>query len=154
MPDDPQVADILVVLGRLAQNSSVQFDSIKPGEIVQLANYQAQPMEVIVEGNFYDLMEFMYELRHLVDVRQDTQGAAKLYATGRLFTVNDISIDILPVGDLNKPRLTAKINLDAFVYGSNVPPPAAPGTGTTGTSATGTTTTSASAAGAPAGGSN
>src|SRR5206468_551910 len=63
MPDQPQVADILVVLSRIAQNSGrVQLDSIKPAPVVQLANYQAQPMEVVLEGGYYDLMEFLYEL--------------------------------------------------------------------------------------------
>jgi hypothetical protein len=148
MPDDPQVADILVVLGRLAQNSGVEFNSIKPDPVVQLANYQAQPMEVVLQGNYYDLMEFLYELRHLVDVREDTQGAAKLYATGRLFTVNKIGIEIVTTGDPNQPALIATIDLDAFVYGSGTAPSTTP-------SPTATTTTagSASAASAPSGGS-
>jgi Tfp pilus assembly protein PilO len=155
MPDQPRIADVLVVLGRLAENSGVTFQSITPSPAIPLAGYSAQPMEIVLQGRFYDLMEFLYELRHLVDVRQDAGGATKLYATGRLFTVNTISIDLMHTGDPNKPELTATIGLDAFVYGS---PAAAPGaapatTGTTSTT-TSTTTTSgtASAAGAPTGG--
>ena len=152
MPDQPQIADILVVLSRLAHNSGqVQLDSIKPGPVVQLANYQAQPMEVVVEGGYYDLMEFLYELRHLVDVREDGQGAAKLFATGRLFTVNKLEIEVGKTGDPNKPQLTATLSLDAFVYGSaTAPSPTAP---TTTSTTTTTSSDSASAASAPTGGS-
>jgi hypothetical protein len=149
MPDNPQIADILVVLGRLAANSNVQFNSIKPAVVVPLAGYQAQPMQIELQGNFYDLMEFLYQLRHLVDVRTNAQGTAKLYATGRLFTVNKIDIAIVTTGDLNKPQLTATIDLDAFVYGTAATPStAAPVTTTTAT----TTTPAASAAAPPAGG--
>jgi hypothetical protein len=152
MPDDEQVADILVVLGRLAQNSGVQFDSITPDPVVQLAGYQAQPMEVVLEGNYYDLMEFLYELRHLVDVRADSQGVAKLYATGRLFTINKLGIEVDATGDPNKPALKATINLDAFVYGSAPIPGVTPPPATTSTTTT-TAAGSASAASAPTGGS-
>jgi Tfp pilus assembly protein PilO len=153
MPDQPHIADVLVVLGRLAENSGVTFQSITPDAAVPLAGYQAEPMQIILQGRFYDLMEFLYELRHLVDVRQDKSGAAKLYATGRLFTVNKINIDLLRVGDPNKPELTATIDLDAFVYGTAAGAPSAtPSTTGTGTTSTTTTSGTASAAGAPSGG--
>jgi len=156
MPDQLQIADVLVVLGRLADNSGVTFQSITPAPVVPLAGYQAKPMQVVLQGRFYDLMEFLYELRHLVDVRANQHGVTKLYATGRLFAINKINIELLRQGDPNKPELTATIDLDAFVYGAPAPlPGAAPvTTGTTGTTTTSTTTTSgtASAAAAPAGG--
>ena len=41
-------------------------------------------------------MEFLYELRHLVDVRDRRAGRGKLFATGRLFAVNKIDIEIVP----------------------------------------------------------
>jgi hypothetical protein len=162
MPDQTQMADILVVLGRVAANSNVEFDSISPTAAVPLAGYEAVPMSIQVQGRFYDLMEFLYELRHLVDVRADKSGAAKLYATGRLFTVNKIVITLQQTSDPNKPELSATINLDAFQYGlgTGAPgattPSATPGATTTSTDTTSTSTTttagSASAAGAPAGG--
>jgi hypothetical protein len=162
MPDDPQVADVLVVLGRLAANSNVQFNSIKPATVVPLAGYRALPMEIELQGNFYDLMEFLYELRHLVDVRQDVQGTTKLFATGRLFSVNSLNIAIVATGDLNRPQLTATVDLDAFSYGTGpsttpVAPPTAGSTTTTTTTTTSATTTTAggaTAASPPAGGSN
>jgi hypothetical protein len=153
MPDKAQIADVLVVLGRLAENSGVTFQSIKPSANVPLAGYQALPMQIVLQGQFYDLMEFLYELRHLVDVRQDAAGTTKLYATGRLFTVNKIQIDLVKTGDPNKPALTATIDLDAFVYGG-VPTtsPTLPSTDTTSTATTTTTSATASAAGPPGGG--
>jgi hypothetical protein len=154
MPDQAQIADVLVVLGRLAQNSGVTFQSIKPSASVPLAGYSALPMQVVLQGQFYDLMEFLYELRHLVDVRQNGSGATKLYATGRLFTANKIQIDLVKSGDPNKPALTATVDLDAFVYGAGAVPSTLPTTTSTDTTSTNTTTTSgtASAAAAPAGG--
>ena len=110
-------------------------------------------MKITLEGRFYDLMEFLYELRHLVDVRQDTAGSTKLYATGRLFTINKIEIDLVKTGDPNKPALTATIDLDAFVYGlAPGTTSTLPSTDTTSTDTTTTTSGTASAAGAPAGG--
>src|SRR5207237_2246736 len=102
--------------------------------------------EIELQGTFYDLMEFLYELRHLVDVRQDVQGTTKLFATGRLFEVNSIQIAIVAAGDLNRPQLTATVDLDAFSYGTGpaVGTPTAPATtGTTSTTTTATTTTTA-----------
>ena len=110
-------------------------------------------MEIVLEGGYYDLMEFLYELRHLVDVREDTQGAAKLFATGRLFTVNEIEIAVQTTGDPNEPRLTATIDLDAFVYGSGLAPSATPSAPSTTSTTTTTSSASASAASAPTGGS-
>jgi hypothetical protein len=138
MPDEAQVSEVLVVIGRLAENSNVRFTSLKPAQPVPLAGYQALPMELKIEGNFYDLMEFLYEIRHLVDVRGDSSGTAKLYATGRLFAINKIDVAILSAGDLNKPQLTATLALDAFTFGtgSGTPASAPPATTTTAEAAT------------------
>jgi hypothetical protein len=113
----------------------------------------AYPITVDFEGNFYELSDFLYRLRNLVDVRH---GA--LDATGRLFAIDSIDFAQGPKGF---PQITATITVDAFVYGSGAAPsglptpPAPPApTGTTGasgaTGATGTTgpsgTTGASSA--------
>jgi hypothetical protein len=90
---------------------------------------------VVFDGNFYDLSDFLYRLRNLVDVRNGT-----LDATGRLFTVDSLSFG---EGLKRFPEIQATMTIDAYTYGTAAPatspPAAAPPTGST--SSTDTTST-------------
>jgi type IV pilus assembly protein PilO len=155
MPDKVDMPDLVLELSQLARDSGIGFDSITPATAASLTGYQVVPITVTFNGNFFNLSDFLYRLRTLVDVHN-----AQLDATGRLFSVDTISFT---EGSSGFPSIKASLVIDAFIYGSAAPAAGSSGTGTTATttttstetSSTTTTTspsgagTSASAAGAP-----
>jgi type IV pilus assembly protein PilO len=154
MPDKTDMPDLLLELSQLARETGIQFDSITPAPAESLSGYSVIPITVTFNGNFFNLADFLYRLRTLVDVHN-----TRLEATGRLFSVDTLSFGEAPQ---KFPRIQAELLIDAFVYGTATPSgaagaaPAATSTDTTSTSTTSTTTTtstepseSASAAGPP-----
>src|SRR6266516_6712597 len=163
MPDQPDEAGIVLELTNVARQSGIEFESIAPQASTLLSGYQVVPITVIFDGNFFQLTDFLFRLRNLVDVRR---GA--LAADGRLFTVDSVQFNESP---LNFPQIRASLLLDAFIYGTSATVSAPPqtsvpattsgtttGPATTTTSSTTTTapttTTPSSAAGSTAGATN
>jgi type IV pilus assembly protein PilO len=148
MPDQPDEAGIVLELTAVARSSGIAFDSITPQGSTLLSGYQVVPITVVFDGNFFQLTDFLFRLRNLVDVRQ---GA--LAADGRLFTIDSMQFD---ESQLKFPEIRATLQVDAFIYGTgstvSAPPqtstPATTGASTTTptTSTPSTTTTSAGAA--------
>jgi cell division septation protein DedD len=140
MPDQPDEAGIVLELTNVARQSGIAFESISPGGSTPLSGYQVVPIDVVFEGNFFQLNDFLFRLRNLVDVRR---GA--LVAGGRLFTVDSIHFD---EGELKFPQVQASLTIDAYIYGTgatvSAPPQTAPaGTSTPGATTPGTTTPAA-----------
>jgi hypothetical protein len=149
MPDQTDMAGIILELNQVAEDSGITFENISPSTTATpISGYLAIPITVEFQGNFYDLSDFLYRLRNLVDVRRGT-----LDATGRLFAIDEVDFaEAPPPPDF--PQIRAHLVIDAFVYGTGTAPTVpAPSTGATGTTgATGATgaggTTPTSAAGA------
>jgi Pilus assembly protein, PilO len=153
MPDKTDMPDLVLELSQLARDTGIRFDSISPQPIAALGSYAVMPISVSFNGNFYNLADFLYRLRSLVSVHAGT-----LDATGRLFEVDTLTFN---ESDLKFPQIQATLVIDAFVYGTGAPAPAAtpPATDTTTAATTSTTTTTttptetapsgASATGAP-----
>jgi hypothetical protein len=153
MPDQTDMAGIILELNQVAQDSGITFEQISPSTTATpISGYLAIPITVEFQGNFYDLSDFLYRLRNLVDVRHGT-----LDATGRLFAIDEVDFAEAPPPP-GFPQIRAHLVIDAFVYGTGTAPTVpAPSTGTTGaTGATGSsgatppapTDSSAAAAGA------
>lgn len=142
MPDQTDMPGILLQLNQVAEDSGITFEQITPSTTAMpVSGYLAIPITVEFQGNFYDLSDFLYRLRNLVDVRR---GA--LDATGRLFAIDSIEFAEAPPPP-GFPEIRAHLVIDAFVFGTGtaptVPSPTgAPTLGTTGaTGPTGPTTT-------------
>jgi len=145
MPDQPDEAGMVLELTNVARQSGITFDSIMPQGSTPLSGYQVVPITVIFDGNFFQLTDFLFRLRNLVDVRR---GA--LAADGRLFTVDSIQFG---EGKRKFPQVEATLTVDAYIYGTgatvSAPPQATTGTqgattpGTTTPTTTTTTTTAA-----------
>jgi type IV pilus assembly PilO-like protein len=157
MPDQPDEAGIVLELTNVARGSGIEFESISPQGSTPLSGYQVVPIDVVFEGNFFQLTDFLYRLRNLVDVRR---GA--LAADGRLFTVDSVEFS---EGELKFPEVKATLTVDAYIYGTGVtvsaPPqtaaPAAtttPGSTTPGATTSTTTTPAAGAVSGSTGGTN
>jgi hypothetical protein len=140
MPDQTDMPGILLQINQVAEDSGISFEQISPSTTAMpVSGYLAIPITVEFQGNFYDLSDFLYRLRNLVDVRR---GA--LDATGRLFAID--SIEFAEASPPGFPEIRAHLVIDAFVFGTGtaptVPGPTTPTTGATGaTGATGPTTT-------------
>jgi Tfp pilus assembly protein PilO len=130
MPDRPGVAEAASTLNMLAERSGIRLDSITPGDATDKTGFRLQPFDVTFHGSFYQLAEFLNQLRSLVIVRN-----GQLDARGRLFVVDSIAFSPGEEGKFDK--LAAVLKINAFIYGAGA---AAPAT-TTPTPAEGTSTT-------------
>ncbi|HEV8099974.1 MAG TPA: type 4a pilus biogenesis protein PilO [Gaiellaceae bacterium] len=139
MPDEVDMPGILLQLNQIAEDSGITFEQISPSTTATpISGYLAIPITLEFDGNFYDLSDFLYRLRNLVDVRHGT-----LDASGRLFAIDEVDFAEAPPPP-GFPQIRAHLVIDAFVYGTGTAPTVAPPAGTTGatgaTGATGTTT--------------
>jgi hypothetical protein len=109
MPDEDDVPGVLLELSRLAQETGISISSIIPRQATPGTNgYSNLPVEVVLQGDFYDLSDFLYRLRTLVSVRD-----GRLDASGRLFAVDTA---MLAEGTESFPQLQATLMLNAFTY--------------------------------------
>jgi len=129
LPDQPQVSEILRQLAGFAASSRTELDTITPAAAVAGTGAQTIPISLQFRGRYFGLQQLL----RLMRTSASSKGA-KITATGRLYTVDNISFG----GAGDDGVLTATIQLNAFVYS---PAPVVPST-TPGT-------TSATAAAAP-----
>jgi type IV pilus assembly protein PilO len=118
MPDTDDMPGMLLELNRIARETGIRFESITPQEGADAGGYLRRPIDLVFDGNFYELSDFLFRLRSLVRVR-----GGQLEATGRLFTVNSLSF---VESEREFPRIKATLNVSAYVYGTGVPATAAP----------------------------
>jgi type II secretory pathway pseudopilin PulG len=134
MPDQTDMPGILLQLTQVAEDSGISFEQITPSTTATpVSGYLAIPITVEFRGNFYDLSDFLYRLRNLVDVRR---GA--LDATGRLFAIDSIEFAEAPPPP-GFPEISAHLVIDAFVFGTGTAPTVPGPTGAPTTGATGAT---------------
>jgi hypothetical protein len=136
MPDQEDMPGIILQLNAVAAQAGISFTSITPGPATPATGYGVRQIALTFDGNFYGLSDFLYRLRNLVGVH-----GGELTASGRLFSVEQLSFNEAEDGF---PAITAKLTLDAYVYGTAVTPGAVPApvapTGTDGSTTTSTTT--------------
>jgi Tfp pilus assembly protein PilO len=150
MPNEVDMAGIVLELSRIAGDSGITFESITPQGVVAAPGYQVLPVALIFDGNYFELSDFLYRLRSLVRVR-----SGRLASSGRLFIVDAISFS---ESEKSFPRIQATLVVNAYVYGDapapGAAPAAAPATTTASTSTLGeapTTTTATTPDTPPAG---
>ena len=119
MPNSADIPGVLLQLSRVSDETGVLFQSIVPHDPVPLGSYQRITIDLVFQGRFYDLSDFLYRLRNLVGVRNGVLGA-----TGRFFTVDSISFN---QGALNFPHVKATLTISAYVFGNGTAAPVPPG---------------------------
>jgi Tfp pilus assembly protein PilO len=115
MPNKADMPGVLLELNRIARETGIRFESITPQDGADAGGYLRQPIDLVFEGNYYELSDFLYRVRTLVSVHD---GA--LRATGRLFTVRSLSF---VEGERGFPQIKATLGVDAYVYGTGVAAP-------------------------------
>lgn len=118
MPSTDDMPGVLLELNRIARETGIRFESITPQEATDAGGYQRRPIDLVFDGNFYELSDFIFRLRTLVRVR-----GGQLEATGRLFTVNSLNF---AESERSFPRIKATLNVSAYVYGTGAPTPTPP----------------------------
>jgi Tfp pilus assembly protein PilO len=115
MPNRADMPGMLLQLSHVAAETGVMFESITPHDPVPLGSYQKIAIDLVFEGHFYDLSDFLYRLRNLVGVHDGV-----LEATGRLFSVDSISLD---EGKLQFPQVKAILTVSAYIFGDGTAAP-------------------------------
>ena len=115
MPDQTDMAGIILSLNRMAKAHGLTFDGIQPQAAVAQTGFNVQPVTVVLQGRFSAVSSFLRDLRHLVDVRRRA-----LVATGRLFTVDEIGF-AQPDNNKGFPDVKATISIDAFMFVGSLP---------------------------------
>jgi hypothetical protein len=115
MPNQADIPNVLLQLSDMAAETGVIFESIKPHDPLPLGAYQQIGIDLVFEGHFYDLSDFLYRLRNLVSVHDGV-----LDATGRLFSVDDIDFE---EGNLRFPQVKATLTVSAYVFGDGTAAP-------------------------------
>ena len=129
MPNRADMPGILLDLARVAQETGISFDSIEAGEPTPVSGYQKVPVNLVFQGNFFELSDFFFRLRNLVRVRDN-----RLDVDGRLFAIEGIDFG---QGSDQFPQIQATVTASAFVYGAPSAAPTPQPTQTTSTSAAG-----------------
>ena len=118
MPAATDMPGILLEVSRVAEETGIAFESIAPQPATPAAGYQVLPIQLVFQGNYYELSDFLFRLRNLVGGRD-----GKLEATGRLFAVDRLELTESPK---RFPDIQAVLTVSAFVYGSDPVASAAP----------------------------
>jgi Tfp pilus assembly protein PilO len=118
MPSTDDMPGVILELNRIAREAGIRFDSITPQEASDSGGYLRRPIDLVFDGNFYELSDFLFRLRSLVRVRN-----GQLEANGRLFTVNSLNF---VESERSFPDIKATLSVSAFVYGTGAPQPPAP----------------------------
>lgn len=126
MPDRPDIANVLLELSAISSETGITFQSITPHDPQVVNGYRSIPIDLVFEGHFYDLSDFLYRVRNLVGVHD-----GELDAVGRLFAVHTIAFG---AGDHEFPQVRATLTLEAYAFGDGTtlptPPPSAQATPT------------------------
>lgn len=134
MPTAPDMPGILLELSRIAGETGITFSSISPQGSVAASSYQSIPIDLVFDGNFYELSDFLFRLRTLVSVRH-----GELHSAGRLFAVKSLAFAESVKGF---PDITASLTVNAYVYGTAEPATSLPAPTPTDGTTTSTTPTS------------
>jgi Tfp pilus assembly protein PilO len=124
MPSEVDMPGMILQLNRIARETGIRFDSITPQAPAEANGAQTIPINLMFQGNYFELADFLFRVRSLVSVRGGT-----LAATGRLFVVDSVSF---AEGEKKFPEIAATLTVAAYVYGSSASaaaaaaPPGAP----------------------------
>jgi hypothetical protein len=119
IPNETDMPGIILELNRIARETGIRFDAITPQAPTDSPNgYQIVPVNLVFQGNYFELSDFLFRVRSLVDVR-----GGRLDATGRLFVVDSVAFS---EGVKKFPQIQATLTVAAFVHGASTAAGAAP----------------------------
>ena len=132
LPDNTEMAGILLDVDRIARRNDLEFRSIAPSPNVLGNGYSQQPLAVVVQGRFADVSRFLGDLRSLVSVRR-----GRLDARGRLYSVSQVDMGTSTTGK-KFPIVQANVTLNAYSFSAPAPATSDPPSSTTTDTSSGT----------------
>jgi Tfp pilus assembly protein PilO len=111
MPSEADMPGIILQLNRIARETGIRFDAITPQAPAEANGAQAIPINLVFQGNYFELADFLFRVRSLVGVH-----GGRLDAAGRLFVVTSVSFT---EGEKKFPQIQASLTVAAYVYGSS-----------------------------------
>ena len=109
MPDEEDMAGIILELNSAATGAGVEFSSIQPSTPQPGNGYTVIPINLTFQGSYYELTQLLFSLRNLVTVRDGV-----LDANGRLFSIDTVNFQ---EGADGFPRVEATLTVSAYQYG-------------------------------------
>jgi hypothetical protein len=132
LPNETNMAGVLIDVDRVARNNKLTFTSITPALQVPGSGYLQQPIAIVVQGRFGNVSRFLGDLRTLVSVR-----GGRLDARGRLYTVSKVDLTA-PDAPASFPIVKAAVTLNAYSFTQATPAATPSPSTTTDTSSSGT----------------
>jgi hypothetical protein len=132
LPSQLDEPDLILELNRIAAASGVKILNLSPQAGQGMPNgYTVQPINLSLNGSYFNLTHFLHTLRSLVSERN-----GQLIANGPLFSVNSVGLTPGQASDATAHSDVATVVIAAYYYGTvdGAAPPAS-------TSTTDTTTT-------------
>jgi len=93
IPETPEVPSLILEIQDIANQADMEFQKIKPSPLVEKGEYAELPLEITVDGYFYDLVDFLYRMEKLsraikITKIQISEGKQKLPHLSTNLTVN------------------------------------------------------------------
>ncbi len=107
LPSITAMPQIVLQLSRIATEEHVSLDSITPQTPLLYSGYQAVPITVTLDGDFFNIEGFLQQLREQVHA-----AGGVVTATGRLYDVLELTLQ----STTPAPKVTATLTIDAFAY--------------------------------------
>lgn len=65
LPEESDIPSIVLQIQDIANQAGIEFVSIKPGGVIPNNGYAEVPLEITIDGYFYDLVDFLYRLERM-----------------------------------------------------------------------------------------
>jgi Tfp pilus assembly protein PilO len=115
LPNATDMAGVLLDVNRLAGRNGLEFRSITPSAATPGSGYVMTPVEVVVQGRFGAVSNFLGDLRTLVTVKKH-----RLDSRGRLYSVGGISLG-QPDAGKKFPIVKASVTVRAYTFSAPAP---------------------------------
>lgn len=118
VPGDEQVPSLIIELQQSADQAGIDFVKIAPKDAVIVDNNTVVPMDVSVEGRFFDVNDFLYRIENYARIE-----GSDVNVSGRLLSVVSFNIE---EGEFREwPYITAKLGVNTYM--TEIPSPSATG---------------------------
>lgn len=97
MPESKSLPSLIVDLQEIADNAGVTFVSIKPNDVEPRNRFIELPIQLIIDSQFYELVDFLYQLEK----------------TSRRIMVTQVFIN---EGETKLPNIRTTLECSAFMY--------------------------------------
>ena len=121
LPGSEGIPSLLVELGKTADASGVDLVQISRGETQAGTPFGIQTITMQVEGQFFDVEDFLYRLENYVDFHNQ-----KFDADGRLLQLTNVSVTggagTAPAAAAGSPTLQTSITMNAYLQPTSAVP--------------------------------